>query len=247
MESIVNYIKESSKQKILTTAVKVDRNRNETYGIINKKFYERYGISIEQFKKFLNKYIIPYLSVNINKLVIDIKTGDEYFYCYLSDFKSNDSDYKDNEKYLVKLLFKVKYFKNDNFYKFYDVYDKLNTNKQFANKIEKEINDLMVKYISKEFNKLCKDANIKPKQNSNSVELIEYVDYKEKQTLTITGKLEDIFSNYTTRNDRLKYVNGHYFKFKSKKIDDLYHLFTSYIYKGNYYLDNAVKRGVIID
>lgn len=84
------------------------------------------------------------------------------------------------------------------------------------------------------------------KDNCNTIEIENYVDYKITEVTKLTGTLEEIFENYTTINDKLKYCNGHYVKFKNKDIQTLYYLFTD-LYKGNYFLDNAVKRGVIID
>ena len=44
----------------------------------------------------------------------------------------------------------------------------------------------------------------------------------------------------------MRYCNGSYVKFKDKKIEKVYLMFIK-MYDGNYFIDNAVKRGVIID
>ena len=62
----------------------------------------------------------------------------------------------------------------------------------------------------------------------------------------LKGTLNEIFDKYTTMNDRLKYCNGSYYKFNDKKVEEIYRLIISN-YKGNYFLDNAVRRGCIID
>lgn len=81
----------------------------------------------------------------------------------------------------------------------------------------------------------------------NEIRVNDYRDYKPNGAFVIlSGSLEDIFEKYTTHNDRLKYCNGDFWRFADKDIQTLYSLFITN-YKGNYFLDNAVKRGVTID
>ena len=83
--------------------------------------------------------------------------------------------------------------------------------------------------------------------DENEVTLDYYDDYAKTETTTILkGTLNEIFDKYTTMNDRLKYCNGSYYKFNDKKVEEIYCLIISN-YKGNYFLDNAVRRGCIID
>lgn len=89
---------------------------------------------------------------------------------------------------------------------------------------------------------VCKLSN----DGTETIIVEEYIDYKKKSDFPMCGYIEDIFDRFTTLNDRLKYVNGHYYRFADKNIDTLYYLITT-LYKGNYFLDNAVKRGVTID
>ena len=81
----------------------------------------------------------------------------------------------------------------------------------------------------------------------NEIKVNDYRDYKPNGDFVIlTGSLEDIFDKYTTHNDRLKYCNGDFWRFANADIQTLYSLFIIN-YNGNYFLDNAVKRGVTID
>lgn len=81
----------------------------------------------------------------------------------------------------------------------------------------------------------------------NEIKVEDYRDYKPNgEFVILTGSLEDIFDKYTTHNDKLKYCNGDFWKFADADIQTLYSLFITN-YNGNYFLDNAVKRGVIID
>lgn len=82
--------------------------------------------------------------------------------------------------------------------------------------------------------------------DSNEIIIENYVDYQVKDTSVLKGTLEEIFEKYTSINDMYKYCNGHYVRFKDNNISNLYYIFID-CYKGNYFLDNAVKRGVIID
>ena len=80
-----------------------------------------------------------------------------------------------------------------------------------------------------------------------SVSVDDYTDYKPNgRQQTLEGTLSEVFDTYTTHNDRLKYINGSYWAFSDSKVDMLYGMFIR-AYDGNYFLDNAVKRGVTID
>ena len=85
--------------------------------------------------------------------------------------------------------------------------------------------------------------------NENVITIIcdDYVDYnKNGRQIELKGTLVEIFDRYTAHNDMLKYCNGDFWKFNDNRVSEIYSLFVS-TYKGNYFLDNAVKRGVIID
>lgn len=80
----------------------------------------------------------------------------------------------------------------------------------------------------------------------NKAVLDEYCDYKKKGDAVLCGTVEKIFDDYTTMNDRLRYCNGHYYRFSDDNVAKLYSLHVE-TYKGNYFLDNAVRRGCLID
>ena len=108
------------------------------------------------------------------------------------------------------------------------------------------ITDYFKKLNKQQWNNMLKTANISTDENNN-VEVIDHTDYKPNGNIqTIKGTIEQIFEIYTTHNDRLKYCNGMYWKFKSSYITTLYAMFIN-IYGRNYFLNNAVKRGVTID
>ena len=107
------------------------------------------------------------------------------------------------------------------------------------------IRDWVKQYNAEVFRNKLKECGMDIGNVSVSVD--EYTDYKRNgRTQIIEGTLSEVFDTYTTHNDRLKYVNGSYWGFSDKKVDMLYGLFIR-TYGGNYFLDNAVRRGVTID
>ena len=83
--------------------------------------------------------------------------------------------------------------------------------------------------------------------DGNEVYFQEYVDYSSKgDVVSMSGTIAEIFDSYTTWNDKLRYCNGHYFRFVSNDMEKLYLLYVKN-FNGNYFLANAVKRGVTID
>ena len=81
----------------------------------------------------------------------------------------------------------------------------------------------------------------------NAIKVNDCTNYSPNGTSVILkGSLEEVFEQYATHNDALKYCNGEFWNFDDKKIDTLYRLFKM-LYKGNYSLDIALKRGALID
>lgn len=110
----------------------------------------------------------------------------------------------------------------------------------FHNIIEKYFDELNQSVVDEQ----SKKAGI---GDDNKVILEYYDDYKQTdRTVELNGNIREIFDKYTSMNETLKYCNGSYYKFADKEVEKLYYMFTS-SYKGNYFLDNAVKDGRIID
>ena len=95
------------------------------------------------------------------------------------------------------------------------------------------------------FNEWLTKCNIK-NDDSNEVIMLDYNNFNLTKEVAVSGTLEEIFDRYTTHNDRLRYCNGCHWSFKDKNMKVLYRIFINN-YNGNYFLDNAVKRGCIID
>lgn len=108
------------------------------------------------------------------------------------------------------------------------------------------ITDYFKQYNDIIYQKQLDKCNIKTTLNVTIV-VDDYKDYKPNgKQQTLEGTLQDIFEQYTTHNDRLKYCNGDFWRFNNENISNLYVMFIQ-MYDGNYFLDNAVKRGVTID
>lgn len=107
------------------------------------------------------------------------------------------------------------------------------------------ITDFINNYNKNVFNKQLTECNIRTTYNVTIV-VDNYTDHKTNGKHTLVGTLQDVFEKYTTHNDRLRYCNGYRWKFDSKDVARLYAMFIQ-MYNGNYFLDNAVKRGVTID
>ena len=61
------------------------------------------------------------------------------------------------------------------------------------------------------------------------IEIDTYVDYKYQESHKIEGTYDSIFADFDRANNRLRYCNGHYHRFKDKEIDKLYRLWGHWI------------------
>lgn len=118
-------------------------------------------------------------------------------------------------------------------------------------KTEGILDNAAAKKVEKYFDNLNKEIynNWKNKcgiKESNNILVDRYRNYELSDTITLSGSIEEIFDQYVTFNDRMRYINGTYYRFHDKDIKKLYDIFIA-SYNGNYFLDNAVKRGCIID
>lgn len=186
-------------------------------------FLDRYKDSALDFLKFANKKIVP-LYKDGDLFSIDLYTGDNYFFCYIKDADKN-----------VLVRFTVNIAKSGLF----DIYNISDKNSK--------IEELTTKHNIDLFKKACKDAQLSSaKSAKNHVEVIYFVDSKEKERLSLTGSIDDIFDKYTSMNDHLKYINGSYYRFADSTVSKTYVMYTN-MGKGNYFLNHAVKHGKLID
>lgn len=79
-----------------------------------------------------------------------------------------------------------------------------------------------------------------------SVNIDAFNDYKKIEEHTLKGTIKEIFDEYVTFNDRMRYINGTYWRWSENNVQQLFSMFINK-FNGNYFLNNAVRRGCIID
>lgn len=78
------------------------------------------------------------------------------------------------------------------------------------------------------------------------IQVNRYSNGKLDATHILKGTLHKIFDDFTALNDHLRYINNCRWEFDDKNVEREYNEFLDN-YKGNFFLDNAVRRGCIID
>lgn len=117
--------------------------------------------------------------------------------------------------------------------------------KEYENRLHSCVKEYLDMLNQDLLNKHIRSCNL-THDNKNEVAIVKYHDYKKSdKTSILKGTIEEIFDDYTSMNDTLRYCNGEYWDFENKSIDKLYCLFTSM--QKDYFLLNAVKRGCLID
>ncbi len=226
MKELSKYIIEAKNFKFsngIRFGFKRHPTRSSTFQQSYDLFLNRYKDSALDFLKFANKKIVP-LYKDADLFGIDLYTGDNYFFCYIKDTDKN-----------VLVRFTVKIAKSG----LLDIYN-ISNNKS-------TIEELSNKYNMDLFKKTCKNAKLSSAKNAkNVVEIIYFDDSKEKERLTLTGSIDDIFDKYTSMNDHLRYINGSWYRFADENINKIYSMYTN-LSKGNYFLNHAVKHGKLID
>ena len=125
-------------------------------------------------------------------------------------------------------------------------------NASFEEKLSEKIFLPKIKEYLKEYNvgifkKQLERCGIKSINFDNAISIDDYDRYVLKEEKVILkGTIGKIFDDYTTHNDRYRYCNGTHWKFTDRNVSRLYSMFIG-MYDGNYFLDNAVRRGVTID
>lgn len=191
-----------------------------TYSQLSSIFEKRF----DYYKvfDFIDNYIIDGLFIDTYKVVINIWTGTyEYFYLKLK-----------NEFNEELLHLKVRP-KNG----FFDI-ELINTNKA-----ESRINKLYSEYMSKEFKRICKIAQL-DEQNKVKVHCINNSNIESE--IILEGTIDDIFDEFTNLNDTFKYINSKYYKFAEENINNAYLFYVRFVDK-NHFLNSAVKHGKLID
>ena len=171
---------------------------------------------------FIDYYIIDELFTDTCKVSINIWTGTyEYFYLKLKNEFGEE-------------LLRLKVRPKNGFFDI-EIID--------ANKVELRINKLYSEYVSKEFIRICKIAQLS-KQNQVKVYCVN--DSNIENEIILEGTIDDIFDEFTNLNDTFKYINSKYYKFAQENINNVYLFYIRFIDK-NHFLNSAVRHGKLID
>ena len=171
---------------------------------------------------FIDYYIIDELFPDTYKVVINIWTGTyEYFYLKLKDE-------------LGKELLHLKVSPKNGFFDI-EIID--------TNKVELRINKLYSEYVSKEFTRICKIAQL---DKQNQVKVYCMNDSNVESEIVLEGTIDDIFDEFTNLNDTFKYINSKHCKFAQENINNVYLFYVRFVDK-NHFLNSAVRHGKLID
>lgn len=225
MKSIVDRINEnkSSNRKYIFSMVRL--KENDDFASMIRQFNSRFCDA-----SILNEFLYDFYDataeiIGYDKISVDIHTGADYFYCR----------FKDGSDLVFRL--KVKY---DNKYEMFVFPDMNMSDKGIKYDVEEYYKD----YVNYKFSELLKDAKLKKDKNKIVVNL--YQDRKIVETKELEGPLYEIFNEFTSMNDKLKYINDKYWSFENEDISKVYSFYVKYI-ESNHFLNNAAKRGVTID
>ncbi len=214
-------------------------NKNCGYDSFDKiisYFAKRLKTSYEEAKGFFYKFgeYLDRTKFPCDKLVLNLFNGYYERFDFIFYYEDNRIGYTQivvnkNNTFVVRYL---------NFEK---TYESFNIFRNIITSYFEELNNTL-------FQDRLNEIGVKNiKENIITIICDDYSDYnKNGKQIELKGTLEEIFDQYTTHNDRLKYCNGDFWKFNDNRISEVYTLFIT-LYKGNYFLDNALKRGCIID
>ena len=118
----------------------------------------------------------------------------------------------------------------------------------------KEYVDMYNKEFCRIYNETIKNKLINKVENYTGKKYDEPIsaairvikDFKQAEIVSWEGTFEELVDSIVTANDHLRYINGSSYEFADVAMQKLMKEFIS-SYPGNYYLDNAVRRGCIID
>lgn len=229
MKTLLEYINENKKINFDLQFTTNSTSKNWDGEKLANYFWDKYDLNPDDFEEYLKETFFAINNPNeyYDTAVVDPWKGNDYFILSLYDGK---------HKFLSV---KVKYFKNIGLYQF-------DFGNESGSNVVEEIEYYINKYNGKYINNIYKKAGLSSNSKSNSIEIDEYVNNKLKETKVLKGTIDEIFNEFTKLNDKLSYVNDHYYKFKNENVRTAYNMYVKFIDK-NHTLKNALKRGVTID
>lgn len=209
------------------------KNFNETMYYIQDEYINRYKITdgngkeITDVKYFFYDILEMFndLETECEQMVIDPYSSEDYLHV---SFKN-----KSNFKNIAHYCFGVDKKKHSFFLKTYDIYD------------ENIFSELEHSTLLGEMIPIPNEIKGYSLYEPMKVEIYHHKN-NEKTIKTLEGTLPSIFNTFIDMNDFLRYINSESYSFKDSQIKEAYYEYLN-IFKGNIFLDRAVKRGVTID
>ena len=212
--------------------------------ITNKLFYPRAqkeaGLSITFVKNKLCAYLSEKVQMPIDRIVISELSSSIGFgvYAYLG------------EKAVLRFIFRIKHQDS-----YFEVGDFIVVDNSIANdedkraKVWKAIRDIAIDLSTDVNNALLHSYGIGSYDDVLSEDVaINYIANRQtKEVITKSGiTYRELFNEFYDMNDRLKYINGSFYKFAEEKYKELYGLYYDST-RGNLYYERKIARGGIID
>lgn len=224
----------------MSTNISVRQHSNKMYGnetffqILNKrnylfessKFFTTYDF-VKSFANYIEERGFP-----CNKIAVDIYNGYTDKISLILYLNENKVCYA-----LIESINKGQKLQIDRM-SFYDKSDKI-----YATILREFFDNILIDDFQKQLS-LCGISNPSKKVTLN---LSFFKDFKKDGEITIeANNLDEAFDKYITANDRLKYINGSYYRFDDNNWNKLFSIWIS-LRKENPFLMNAVRRGLTID
>lgn len=198
------------------------------------------GLSITFAKNKLCTYLSEKVHIPIDSILIS----------YLSESIGFGIQVSFGENVLFKFILRMK--RQDSYFEldwFSVVVDSILKDEAGRAKLRKEINDIAVALSTDVNNALLQSYGIASYDDvlSEDVAINYIVNRQTKEVITKSGiTYRELFNEFYDMNDRLKYINGSFYKFAEEKYKELYGLYYDST-RGNLYYDRKLARGGIID
>lgn len=198
------------------------------------------GLSITFIKNKLCAHLSEKVHIPIDSILIS----------HLSESIGFGVQVSFGENVLFKFILRMK--RQDSYFEldwFSVVIDSILKDEDERAKLRKEINSIAVFLSTDVNNALLQSYGIASYDDvlSEDVAINYIVNGQTKQVITKSGiTYRELFNEFYDMNDRLRYINGSFYKFaeeKYKELDMLYYYST----RGNLYYERKLARGGIID
>lgn len=214
--------------------------RSITNKLFSPRAQKEAGLSITFVKNKLCAYLSEKVQMPIDRIVISELSSSIGFgvYAYLG------------EKAVLRFIFRIKHQDS-----YFEVGDFIVVDNSIANdedkraKVWKAIRDIAIDLSTDVNNAFLHSYGIGSYDDvlSEDVAINYIVNRQTKEVITKSGiTYRELFNEFYDMNDRLKYINGSFYKFAEEKYKELYGLYYDST-RGNLYYERKIARGGIID